>query len=404
MDEGSLVVHEIELVVDSVEDLSNGGVVGEHAASTRNLAHLASLNLRLRLTVDTSLETSGAPVDELDGLLSLDGADGVGNILRKDITSVHEGASHVLTALRIALAHHRRRIEERVGNLSNRHVLKSSLLSSNDRGVGGEHEVDSGVGNEVGLELVDIDVEGTVEAEGGSHGGDDLGNESVEVGVAGSLNAEVGAAEIVDGLVVEDDADIGVLEESVGGEDGVVGLNDGGGELRRGVDGEGKLGLLAVEGGEVLEEERTETGTGTSTDGVEDEEALEGVAGIGGLTDSVEDEVDDLLADGVATTGEVVGGVLLAGDELLGVVHVLVGTSADLVNDGGLEIDENGTRNTLAGASLLEHGSKALSVLAGVHELTVLVDTVLQAVQFPAGITDLNTGLTDVERDNFTHV
>ncbi len=69
-----------------------------------------------------------------------------------------------------------------------------------------------------------------------------------------------------------------------------------------------------------------------------------------------------------------------------------------------LVIDENGTRNTLAGASLLEHGSKALSVLAGVHELTVLVDTVLQAVQFPAGITDLNTGLTDVERDNFTHV
>jgi len=44
---------------------------------------------------------------------------------------------------------------------------------------------------------------------------------------------------------------------------------------------------------------------------VEDEEALQTGALVSQLADAVEDKVDDLLADGVVTTGIVVGGVLL---------------------------------------------------------------------------------------------
>ena len=44
----------------------------------------------------------------------------------------------------------------------------------------------------------------------------------------------------------------------------------------------------------------------------------------------VHDEVDNLLADGVVTPGVVVGRVLLARDELLGVEQLPVGASADL--------------------------------------------------------------------------
>jgi hypothetical protein len=43
------------------------------------------------------------------------------------------------------------------------------------------------------------------------------------------------------------------------------------------------------------------------------EEALQARAVVGELADAVEDEVHDLLADGVVSTGVVVGGVLLAG-------------------------------------------------------------------------------------------
>ena len=64
---------------------------------------------------------------------------------------------------------------------------------------------------------------------------------------------------------------------------------------------------------------------------MEDEEALQTGALVSQLADPVQDEVDDLLADGVVATGIVVGGVLLAGDELLGVEQLAVGAGADLV-------------------------------------------------------------------------
>jgi hypothetical protein len=266
--------------------------------------------------------------------------------------------------------------------------------------------MDTWVGDEVGLELSNIDVEGTIETEGGGEGGDNLGDESVEVSVGGALNIEVSSADIVDGLVVEHDGDIGVLEEGVGGEDGVVWLNNGGGDLRRGVDGEAELGLLAVVNGESLEEEGTETGSGTTTDGVEDEEALETSALIGELSDSVEAEVNNLLTDGVVTTGEVVGGILLTGDELLGVEELSVGSSADLIDDGGLEIEEDGTGDVLASTSLREEGVESIVTttdgLVRGH-LAIRLDTVLQAEQLPASISDLHTRLTDVDADGLTH-
>ena len=88
----------------------------------------------------------------------------------------------------------------------------------------------------------------------------------------------------------------------MGGKDGVVGLDDGVGHRRRGVYGELELGLLAIVGRETLEDEGTETRTSSTTEGVEDEEALETRAVVGNVADLVEDLVNELLADGVVTT------------------------------------------------------------------------------------------------------
>ena len=274
------------------------------------------------------------------------------------------------------------------------------FLGRDNWGVGGKHKVDTWVWHQVGLELSDIDVEGTIESEGGSQGGDDLRDQSVEIGVGGSLNIKVSTADIVDGLVVEHDGDIGVLEEGVSGEDGVVWLNNGGGDLRGWVDGETELGLLSVIDGKSLEEEGTKTGTGTTTDGVEDKESLETSALIGELSDSVEAEINNFLTDGVVTTGEVVGGILLTGDKLLWVEELSVGAGSDLIDDGRLEIEEDSAGNVLASTSLGEEGVESIVAttdgLIGRH-LTVWLDTVLEAEELPAGVTDLDTGLTDVD-------
>ena len=266
--------------------------------------------------------------------------------------------------------------------------------------------MDSWVWHQVGLELSDINVESTVESEGGSEGGDNLGNESVQVGVGWSLDVEVSSADIVDGLVVEHDGDIGMLKEGVSGQNGVVWLDNGGGDLWGWVDGETELGLLSVIDGKSLEEERSKTGSSATTDGVEDKESLETSALIGELSDSVEAEINNLLTDGVVTTGEVVSGVFLTRDELLWVEELSVGAGSDLIDDGWLEIEEDSAGNVLASTSLGEEGVESVVAttdgLVGRH-LTVWLDTVLEAEELPAGVTDLDTGLTDVDRNNFSH-
>ena len=64
---------------------------------------------------------------------------------------------------------------------------------------------------------------------------------------------------------------------------------------------------------------------------MEDEESLKTRALIGQLADSVQDQVDHLLADGVVSASVVVGSILLAGDQLFGVEELAVGTGTYLV-------------------------------------------------------------------------
>merc|ERR1712006_62344 len=211
VDERTLGVHEVELVVDAGEDLSDGGGVGDHAHGALHAGEVTTRHDGRRLVVDAALEAGGAPVDELDGALGLDGGDSSVDILRDDITTVHEAARHVLAVARIALGHHGGGLEGGVGDLSDGELLVVGLLSRDDRGVRRKREVDTRVRDEVGLELSDVNVEGTMETEGGGQGGDDLSDEAVEVGVGGALDVEGTAADVVDGLVVEHDSDVGVL-------------------------------------------------------------------------------------------------------------------------------------------------------------------------------------------------
>jgi hypothetical protein len=175
-----------------------------------------------------------------------------------------------------------------------------------------------------------------------------LSDEAVQVLVVGALNAEVPAADVVDGLVVDHEGAVRMLEGGVGGEDGVVGLDNGGGDLRGRVDTELELALLAVVDGQTLHQQGTETGTGSSAEGVEDEEALQTRAVVGNAADLIQDLVDELLSDGVVATGVVIGRILLAGDHVLGVEQGAVGAGADLVDDVGLQVGVDGAGDVLA--------------------------------------------------------
>lgn len=153
-----------------------------------------------------------------------------------------------------------------------------TLAGRNDRSIADQRVVDTRIRDQVGLELVQIDVERTVEAQGRGDGADDLGNQAVEVLVARARNIQVATADVVDGLVVDKESAVGVLDRAVGRQNGVVRLNDGGGHARCRVDGKLELALLSVLGGQALEEEGAETRASTTTKGVEDQETLQGAA------------------------------------------------------------------------------------------------------------------------------
>jgi len=406
MHEGSLGVHKIELVVKSGEDLSNGGRVGDHADGSHNLGKITTWDDGWWLVVDTALETGWAPIDELNGSLGLNGGDGGVDILRDDITSVHKAASHIFSVSWITLNHHGGWLENGVGDFSDGKLLVVGLLSRDNWGIRRKHEMDSWVWHQVGLEFSNIDVKGTVESQRGGKGRDGLGDQSVQVGVGWSLDIELSSADIVDGFVVEHDSNIGVLQEGVSGQNGVVWLNDSGGNLRRWVDGETELGLLAVIDGESLEEEGTETGTASTTDSLEDQEALETGTVISELSDSVQAQVDDFTTNGVVSSGEVVSSIFLTGDQLFRVEQLSVGSGSDFVNNGWFQIEEDTSWDVLAGTSLREEGVESIITtsdgLVRWH-LAVRLDTVLEAEKLPAGVTNLATSLTDVDRNNFSH-
>jgi len=407
VDEGTLGVHEIELVVNAGKSLCDGSGVRDHAHSSLHAGKISSGDDGRRLVVDAALEAGRAPIHELDGSLGLDGGDSRIDILGDDVSSEHHAASHELSVARVALGEHIGWLEDGVGDLGNRELLVVGFLGRDDRSVRGKHKVDARVRHQVGLELGNIDVEGAVETKGGGEGRHDLSDQSIQVGVGRSLNIKRSAAHVIEGLVIETEGAVSVLKESVRGKHVVVRLDDGGGDLRSRGDGEGKLGLAAVVDRETLEKERAESRASTTTGSMENHKALETGAVIGELSDSIKDKIDNLLANGVVATGVVVGGVFLAGDELLRVVELAVGSGSNLIKRSRFEIDKHSSRHVFASTSLGEKGvERVIATTDGFvgRHLAIGLDAVLQAVELPAAVTHLNAGLTNVKGKNFSHV
>lgn len=80
------------------------------------------------------------------------------------------------------------------------------------------------------------------------------------------------------------------------------------------------------------------------------------------------------------------------------------GEGEGLTDYSGLQINEDGSWHVLAGAGLAEEGVERVvttsdGLVAG--HLAIRLDSVLQAVQLPAGVSDLDSGLSDVDGDTF---
>merc|ERR1712136_262325 len=165
MDESSLGVHKIEFMIKTSPSFSNSCCVAQHAQSSLYFSKIATRYNSWWLVVDSDLETSWAPIDELNGSLGLDGCNSGVDILGDNITTVRHAASHVFSVTWITFNHLVGWLETSVGDLGNGELLMVSLLSRDDWGVGGQWEMDTWVWDQVSLELSQIDVQSTIETE-----------------------------------------------------------------------------------------------------------------------------------------------------------------------------------------------------------------------------------------------
>ena len=142
MNEGTLGVHQIELVVKPGPGFGDGGGVGEHADTSGDLGEVTARNNGGWLVVNADLEAGGAPVHELDSSLGLDGGDGGIDILGDHVSPVEHAAGHVLAVAGVALHHLVGGLEARVGDLRHGELLVVSLLRGDDGSVHRQGEVD----------------------------------------------------------------------------------------------------------------------------------------------------------------------------------------------------------------------------------------------------------------------
>ena len=158
-------------------------------------------------------------------------------------------------------------------------------------------------------------------------------------------------------------------------------MSDTLGRWEHGVGGHDSVGVLLTDLGD---QQSTHTRAGTTTHGVGDLEALEAVAGLGFLTDNVEDGVDQLSTLSVVTLGPVVTGTVLSEHEVVGAEQLTEGASTDRVHGTGLKIHEDGAGHVTAAGRLVVVHVDALQLKVGVTVVgssgihTVLVGDNLQ--------------------------
>lgn len=136
--------------------------------------------------------------------------------------------------------------------------------------------MEAGEGDKVHRQLAQVCVQLTREAQTARDAGHDHGDEVVEVTERGGSELECTEADVVQRFVIQDHAFVGVFDELVNGQGGVVGLHHRIRHLRRGDHREGKHHAVGVLLADFGDEESTHTGAGAASKGVGDLETYGG--------------------------------------------------------------------------------------------------------------------------------
>jgi hypothetical protein len=124
------------------------------------------------------------------------------------------------------------------------------------------------------------------------------------------------------------------------------------------------------------------------------------------LSDTVQTEVNNLFTDCVVATGKVVGSIFLATDELFGVEELTVCSSSHFINDGRFKIHKDSSWDVLSSTSFTKESVEGIITSSNglvTWHLAIRLNAMLEAIKFPASISNLNTSLANVNGYALSH-
>jgi len=389
--------HCSELFSDSLEHFLDGGGVTKECN-----CHLESLWWDI---ANSRLDVVWDPFHEVRRVLVLDVEHLLVNLFGGHSTSEHGGGGEISSVSWVRSAHHVLGVEHLGGELWDGEGSVLLRSSGSEWSETSHEEMESWEWDQVDCELSEIGVQLSWESEAASDTGDGGGNEMVEITVGWGGELEGSEADIVKGFVINAHDLIGVLDELMHGEGGVVWLNDGIRHLGGWHDGESAHDSVWVFFSDLGDKECSHSGTSSSSEGVSDLETLEAIASFGFLSDDVEDGVDELGTLGVMSLGPVVTGTGLSEDEVVWSEELSEWASSDGVHGTWFEIHEDCSWNvsSSSGFVVVDVDSLELEIRVSVVG-TGWVNTMFVGNDFPELGTNLVTALSSLDVNDLSHL